>query len=121
MPFKYAVKHVYRSWHLFIALMIGIILATAFFSGIDTKANVTTQQVLDQQLSTVYRDMEISASSYNLTHLDTLQAQLSLNPKITWFEFISHVSTNAAFNDTTTNQTVQIYPQVVGIDRKSVV
>jgi ABC-type lipoprotein release transport system permease subunit len=119
MPFKYAVKHVYRSWHLFIALMIGIILATAFFSGIDTKANVTTQQVLDQQLSTVYRDMEISASPYNLTHLDTLQAQLSLNPKITWFEFISHVSTNAAFNDTTTNQTVQIYPQVVGITDNS--
>lgn len=118
MPLKYAVKHVFRFWHLFLALLLGIILATAFFSGIDTKANVTTQQVLDQQLSTVYKDMEITSAPFNITQLDTLQTQLSLNQKIKGFEVISRASTNAAYN-TSTNETIQFYPSIVGITDNS--
>ncbi|MGD0643298.1 MAG: FtsX-like permease family protein [Candidatus Bathyarchaeia archaeon] len=119
MPFKYAVKHVFRSWHLFIALLIGIILATAFFAGIDTKANVTTQQVLNQQLTTVYKDMEINAAPFNLTQLNTIEAQLSLNQKVKEFEVISSASVNAAYNDTSTNETIQLYPSIVGITDNS--
>jgi len=53
----YAIKHVIRSWRLFVALLIGIILASTFFAGIDIKANATAGQALEQQLSHVYVDM----------------------------------------------------------------
>jgi len=39
MPMSYAVKHVFRSWKLFLALLTGITLAFAFFAGIDIKAD----------------------------------------------------------------------------------
>jgi len=69
MPMFYAVKHVFRSWKLFLALLIGIILASAFFAGIDIKANATAKQALDQQLRTVYVDMQASISSLNSTKM----------------------------------------------------
>ena len=57
MPVLYAVTHVFRSWKLFLALLIGITLASAFFAGIDIKANVTARQALKQDLNRVYVDM----------------------------------------------------------------
>jgi ABC-type lipoprotein release transport system permease subunit len=57
MPVLYAITHVFRSWKLFLALLIGITLASAFFAGIDIKANVTAGQALKQDLSHVYVDM----------------------------------------------------------------
>lgn len=53
----YAVTHVFRSWKLFLALLIGITLASTFFAGIDIKANATARQALEQDLSQVYVDM----------------------------------------------------------------
>jgi ABC-type antimicrobial peptide transport system permease subunit len=63
MPILYAIKHLFRSWKLFIALLIGIILAATFFAGIDIKANDTVKQAIDQQLSSVYVDMTADVSS----------------------------------------------------------
>ena len=57
MPVLYAITHVFRSWRLFIALLIGITLASTFFAGIDIKANATARQALEQDLSQVYVDM----------------------------------------------------------------
>lgn len=57
MPVLYAITHVFRSWKLFLALLIGITLASAFFAGIDIKANVTAGQALKQDLSRIYVDM----------------------------------------------------------------
>ena len=70
MPLAYAFKHVFRSWKLFLALLIGITLACAFFAGIDIKANATAKQALDQQLSTIPVDMKA-----NLYTLDTTKMQ----------------------------------------------
>ena len=61
MSLNYAIKHVYRSWHLFAALLIGIVLATTFFAAIDVKANLAAQQALDQQLKEVTVDMQFQA------------------------------------------------------------
>jgi ABC-type antimicrobial peptide transport system permease subunit len=61
MPVKYAIKHVFRSWHLFVALLIGITLATTFFAAIDVKANLSAQQALDQQLKNITVDMQFQA------------------------------------------------------------
>jgi ABC-type antimicrobial peptide transport system permease subunit len=58
----YPLKHVYRNWKLFTALLIGIVLATTFFAAIDIKANLAAEQALSQQLKTVTTDMEFQAS-----------------------------------------------------------
>ena len=69
MPILYALKHVMRSWKLFLALFIGIVLASAFFAGIDIKANVTARKALDQELSQVYADYELSQYDLNSSML----------------------------------------------------
>jgi len=69
MPLAYAFKHVYRSWKLFLALLIGITLACAFFAGIDIKANTTAKQALDQQLSTIAIDMKANIDTLNTTKM----------------------------------------------------
>jgi len=69
MPILYAVKRVFRSWRLFLAILIGITLASAFFAGIDIKASVTAKQTLDQQLRNVYVDMQASVNNLNMTEM----------------------------------------------------
>jgi ABC-type antimicrobial peptide transport system permease subunit len=73
MPLLYALKHVMRSWKLFLALFVGIVLASAFFAGIDIKANVTAREALDQQLSQVYADFQLSQYDLNSTSLASLR------------------------------------------------
>jgi ABC-type lipoprotein release transport system permease subunit len=76
MPVFYAAKHVFRSWRLFLALLIGIALASTFFAGIDIKANAIAKQALDQQLSSIYVDMQAympNAQSLSLTQAQTLR------------------------------------------------
>lgn len=120
MAIVYAGKRIVRSWHLFLALLLGIILASAFFAGIVIKANVTTEQALDQQLSTVYKDLEITSYSppFNLTHLNTVQQLLSQTENIKSFEVISRASSSATVNDET-NHSTEVYPTLVGFSDKS--
>jgi len=69
MPLFYPVRRIIRSWKLFAALLIGVALASAFFAGIDVKANSTARQALDQQLRNILVDLEFTANlnSSNLT------------------------------------------------------
>jgi ABC-type antimicrobial peptide transport system permease subunit len=69
MPLFYAFKHFFRSWKLFLALLLGIVLAATFFAGIDIKTNVTATQALNQQLKNVYVDMEASLYGSNSTQM----------------------------------------------------
>jgi len=68
MPLLYPIKRVFRNWKLFIALLIGIILASTFFASINIKANLAAKQSLDQQLSGIITDMEFSAN-LNITNV----------------------------------------------------
>jgi len=68
MPLMYPVKHVFRNWKLFAALLIGVTLAATFFTGIWIKTNVAAEQSLDKQVSSVLTDME-SRVSLNRTNL----------------------------------------------------
>jgi hypothetical protein len=68
MPLLYSIKRIFRSWKLFIALLIGIILASTFFAAIDVKANLTAKQALEQQLNSVLVDMEFNPR-LNFTNL----------------------------------------------------
>lgn len=61
MPLLYPIKHVYRNWKLFTALLIGITLAATFFAAIGVKANLSAEEAIDKQLSSIRTDMEFSA------------------------------------------------------------
>ena len=118
MSLLYAGKHVVRSWQLFIALLLGILLASAFFAGIDIKANVTTEKAFDQQLSSIVKDMEISAYPFNLTQLNTIETQLGQTEKVQGYEVLSKAQTTATLLDEA-NQTQEVYPSIVGITENS--
>jgi ABC-type lipoprotein release transport system permease subunit len=118
MSLLYAVKRIVRSWNLFIALLLGILLASAFFAGIDIKANVTTEQALDQQLKSVYKDFEIMPYPFNLTQLNVIQEQLAGTEKVDGYEVISRGQGPTAVVDEA-NQSIQLYPMVVGITENS--
>ena len=60
MPLLYPIKRIFRTWKLFLALLIGVSLASAFFAGIVVKANLSARQALDQQLSSINVDMEFN-------------------------------------------------------------
>jgi ABC-type antimicrobial peptide transport system permease subunit len=59
---SYAVKRVIRSMGLFAALLLGVILASTFFAGINIGADTTAKAALNQQLSQVPVDIVISSS-----------------------------------------------------------
>ncbi|MCL2358405.1 FtsX-like permease family protein [Candidatus Bathycorpusculum sp.] len=62
MPLMYPIKHVFRNWKLFTALLIGITLAATFFAGIWVKSDVAVDQALGMQLSSIRTDMSFGAS-----------------------------------------------------------
>jgi ABC-type antimicrobial peptide transport system permease subunit len=76
MPLLYPIKRVSRMWKLFLALLIGVILASAFFASINIKANLAAEQALEQQLSPVLTDMEFSAN-LNITNLAYARQNIS--------------------------------------------
>ncbi len=68
MPFMYSFKRVTRNWTLFVALLIGIILASTFFAAINIKANLAAKDALDQQLSQTTSDFMFT-TTLNSTNL----------------------------------------------------
>jgi ABC-type antimicrobial peptide transport system permease subunit len=60
---SYAVKRVLRSFGLFAALFLGVMLASSFFAGINVGADTTAKAALLQQLK--YIPVDITVSSYS--------------------------------------------------------
>lgn len=93
MPLFYAVKHVFRSWKLFLALLIGVTLASAFFAGIDIKASATAKQALDQQLGNIYVDMKANLYNLNTTQMlavrdKVLKAEGVVDAEVIWVSWV---------------------------------
>ena len=88
MILLYPVKRVLRTWKLFLALLIGVMLAATFFAGIVLKADATARQGLDQQLNSIDVDMEFSAQ-LNMSNLALAQSNVSSIEGVTGFELIS--------------------------------
>jgi len=74
-------------------LLIGIILASTFFAGIDIKANATAKQALDQQLSTIPVDMRASLFTVNITKMLEAQKTISNLEGVKNAEIISKIWT----------------------------
>jgi hypothetical protein len=116
MPLLYPIKRIFRSWKLFIALLIGVTLAATFFAGIFVKANLTAQQSLDQQLSDVLVDMEVNTQ---LNYTNFMQAQrdiLGING-VKSLEMIS-VSYPMTYMSSD-NFTTPTFPQVIYLPNSS--
>jgi ABC-type lipoprotein release transport system permease subunit len=116
MPVRYAVTHVFRSWRLFIALLIGITLASTFFAGIDIKANTTARQALEQDLSQVYIDMVAGLPN---TPPDDI---LNVSRGVTGLSGVAGVEVISAFEgplNSRANGTTVDYARIVGIQNHS--
>jgi ABC-type lipoprotein release transport system permease subunit len=64
----YPLKHVFRNWKLFAALLIGVTLAATFCAAIGVKSNLAAEQALDKQISGITTDMSFTAN-LNRTNL----------------------------------------------------
>jgi ABC-type lipoprotein release transport system permease subunit len=116
MPVLYAITHVFRSWKLFLALLIGIALASTFFAGIDIKANATAKQALEQDLSKVYVDMVAGLPN---TSPDNI---LNVSKDVAKLSGITGVETVSVFEGpvgSEANDTYVGYARAVGIQNHS--
>jgi ABC-type lipoprotein release transport system permease subunit len=68
MPLLYPIKHVFRNWKLFTALLIGVTLAATFCAAIGVKANLSAEQTMEKQISSIYTDISFSVD-LNQTNL----------------------------------------------------
>jgi hypothetical protein len=59
---SYALKRIVRSWKLFAALILGMILAGTFFGGINVAADTIGKQALDRQLPNTPVDIKLTAA-----------------------------------------------------------
>jgi ABC-type lipoprotein release transport system permease subunit len=116
MPLLYPIKRVFRSWKLFLALLIGIILASTFFAAIDVKANLTAKQALEQQLNNVLIDVEVNVR-LNFTNFAQAQQDILNIEGVKDVEVIARLgSTMLSSSD---NYTDPIYSQVIYLPNSS--
>jgi ABC-type antimicrobial peptide transport system permease subunit len=112
MPLLYPIRRIFRSWKLFLALLVCVFLASAFFAGIDVKANLTARQALDQQLESILVDMEFTAQ-LNSSNLAQAQPDISRIGGVTGVEVLGRTSgpvglvnqTTVTINQTAVNET----------------
>jgi len=64
LSLSYTFKRLIRSWRLFTALLLGIVLAATFFAGINIGADTAAKQALEKALSQVLVDFVISTTIY---------------------------------------------------------
>ncbi|MGY5873918.1 MAG: hypothetical protein RTV72_16850, partial [Candidatus Thorarchaeota archaeon] len=76
--FKYAFKRVVRSYRLFIALTIGVLLATTFFAATNVAADILSRDALDASVEDILFDFNVDSSGGNWTiaELEALEADL---------------------------------------------
>jgi ABC-type lipoprotein release transport system permease subunit len=111
--FRYAFKRVVRSYHLFIALTVGVLLATSFFAATNVAADLLSKDALNGTVSDILYDFDVSSSNSNwtLTQLNQLQDQLAVLDGVVGDTHLSKLSFN--YNNTGVNMTL------VGIEASS--
>ena len=113
----YPIKHVFRNWKLFVALLIGVTLAATFFAGIGVKANLAGQEALDKQLSTVLRDMEFTGS-LNYSNVDLAYKNITDIAGVKQVDMLARFYSNPA-SVPSDNYTRKWYPQMASFPNTS--
>ena len=105
--FSYAIKRVLRSFGLFAALLLGVVLASSFFAGINIGADTTAKAALLQQLNRVPVDITIGSYS-TISSEDWIKTTANIE-KINGIERAEVLSRGYPFgNATPTDTTIQI-------------
>ena len=107
MPLLYPVKHVFRNWKLFTALLIGITLAATFCAAIGVKANLSAEQTLDKQISSVITDISFRAD-LNQSNLALAYYNITSIPGVKKVDYVASFSmpiSTSADNYTTSDYT----------------
>ncbi|TFG28670.1 ABC transporter permease [Candidatus Thorarchaeota archaeon] len=76
--FKYAFKRVVRSYRLFIALTIGVLLATTFFVSTNVAADVLSRDALEASIEDILYDFNVESSPSNWTISDMTELESKL-------------------------------------------
>jgi ABC-type antimicrobial peptide transport system permease subunit len=116
MPLMYPIKRVFRNWKLFTALLIGVTLAATFCAAIGVKANLSAEQSLDKQISSVITDISFRA--------DLNQSNLALAyNNITSIDGVKKVDMVASFSlpvsTSSDNYTTSYYTQMYSFPNSS--
>ncbi|MHA3963133.1 MAG: ABC transporter permease [Candidatus Thorarchaeota archaeon SMTZ1-45] len=76
--FRYAFKRVARSYRLFIALTIGVLLATTFFASTNVAADVLSKDALDASIEGYLYDFSVESelSNWTVSDMETLETDL---------------------------------------------
>ncbi|MBD3405154.1 MAG: FtsX-like permease family protein [Candidatus Lokiarchaeota archaeon] len=101
---RYAIKRVSRSYRLFIALTLGVLLATTFFASTNVAADILARDALDSTLDGVIYDIVVNKGASSQTHwndsvFDDLESQISEvdhvvdKTRTSWFEYAYNSST----------------------------
>ena len=117
MSLVYPVKHVFRNWKLFAALLIGVALAATFFAGIGVKVDVAAEQAVDKQLSYIKDDMQIQLA-LNQTNLPMAIGNMSSVEGVESVDMITRTSRMVSFTDAN-NDTAVFWPQIVSLPNGS--
>jgi ABC-type antimicrobial peptide transport system permease subunit len=113
----YPVKHVFRNWKLFAALLIGVALAATFFAGIGVKVDVAAEQAIDKQLTAVKDDMQISLA-LNQTNLPMAIGNMSSVEGVQSIDMIARTFRMITFIDAN-NDTANYWTQMASFPNSS--
>jgi len=104
--FKYALKRVVRSYRLFIALTIGVLLATTFFAATNVASDLLSRDALDGAVQDILYDFNVNSANSNWTvsTLDQLESELTTLDGIVNSTHSSRLSFN--YNNTGVNMTL---------------
>ncbi|MGY5864025.1 MAG: FtsX-like permease family protein [Candidatus Thorarchaeota archaeon] len=76
--FRYALKRVARSYRLFIALTIGVLLATTFFASTNVAADILSRDALDASVEGIFYDFAVDSRRSNWTLDDVMDLETDL-------------------------------------------
>ncbi len=106
--FKYAIKRVVRSYRLFIALTIGVFVATTFFASTNVSADLLARDALNGAIDGVVYDFvvnDVQGSNWTADTFEEVEEEINEVSQIT-----SHTRTTTLFYDyNDTGTTFQIH------------
>ena len=128
MSFSYTFKRIVRSWRLFIALLLGIVLASTFFAGINVGADTAARQALDQALSKISVDIAVVPIYYRYMPSGALLSSKNVSDAINAISSVqglTHVEAISTYEDfnyvqkpnfTTTTNVIGVFDHSVVCD-----
>ncbi|MFW9788338.1 MAG: ABC transporter permease [Candidatus Thorarchaeota archaeon] len=104
--FRYAIKRVARSYRLFIALTIGVLLATTFFAATNVAADVISRDALNASVDEYLYDFAVASPSSNWTVSDIQDLESSILETDGIIETTHSTQFSFDFNNTGVNMTL---------------